>query len=141
MGSNLVAYPGFHFFIACTEVNEYLAMKYLLKTDDIFMKFWKKMLRRLLTTHIQMRRYVEVRKIPERDKYHTYWRLHLPMLLNTIKKRFFTEKYEYQKYICRWKNCKKIILTCCSCSLGTWLYKGHNPMCVLEKVTGDNVTS
>ena len=30
--------------------------------------------------------HVEVHQIPERDKYHTYWRLHLNMLMNTIKK-------------------------------------------------------
>ena len=35
-----------------------------------------------------MRRHVEVQQIPEIDNYHTYWRLHLPMLLNTIKKGF-----------------------------------------------------
>ena len=29
----------FSFFIACTEVNAYLAMKYSLKTDDKFMDF------------------------------------------------------------------------------------------------------
>ena len=29
----------FAFFIACTEVNAYLAMKYILKTDDKFMDF------------------------------------------------------------------------------------------------------
>ena len=28
---------------------------------------------------------MEVHQRPERDKYHTYWRLHLPMLLNTKK--------------------------------------------------------
>ena len=35
-----------------------------------------------------MRRHVEVHKRPERDKYHTYWRPHLLMLLNTITKEF-----------------------------------------------------
>ena len=35
-----------------------------------------------------MRRHVEVHQILERDKYHTYWRLHFPMLLNTIEKGF-----------------------------------------------------
>ena len=33
-----------------------------------------------------MGRHVEVHQIPERYKYHTYWTLHLPMILNTIKK-------------------------------------------------------
>ena len=32
----------FAFFIACTEVNAYLAMKYFFKTDDKFMDFQKK---------------------------------------------------------------------------------------------------
>ena len=31
---------------------------------------------------------MKVEKIPEREKYNTYWRLHLPMLLSTIKKGF-----------------------------------------------------
>ena len=31
---------------------------------------------------------MEVHQGSERDKYHTYWRLRLPMLLNTIKKGF-----------------------------------------------------
>ena len=32
-----------------------------------------------------MRGHVEVQKVPERDKYYTCRRLHLPMLLNKIK--------------------------------------------------------
>ena len=35
-----------------------------------------------------MRRHVEVHQKPKRDKYRTYWRLQLLMLLNTIKKIF-----------------------------------------------------
>ena len=35
-----------------------------------------------------MRSHVEVQQMPERENYHTYWRLHLPILLNTIKKGF-----------------------------------------------------
>ena len=35
-----------------------------------------------------MRRRVEVHQIKEREKYHKYWILHLPMILNTIKKGF-----------------------------------------------------
>ena len=31
---------------------------------------------------------MEVHKLSERDNYHTYWRLHLSMLLNTTKKGF-----------------------------------------------------
>ena len=106
-----------------------------------FMNFWKiKRLRCWLTTHIWMRKHVKVHQRPEIDKYHTYWRLHLPMLL-IQKKRVFTEKYKYQKSICRWPNCKKFIRSCCSCSLGTWLCKEHHPMYVMEEVTSDNVTS
>ena len=37
-----------------------------------------------------MRRHMEAQQILERDKHHTYWRLHLPMLLNTKKR--FTQK-------------------------------------------------
>ena len=46
-----------------------------------------------------MGRHVEVQKMSERENYHTYWILHLPMLLSTIKKRVCTEKYKYQQYI------------------------------------------
>ena len=35
-----------------------------------------------------MRSNVEVQKISERDSYHTYWILNLPMLPNTIKNCF-----------------------------------------------------
>ena len=88
-----------------------------------------------------MRRHVEFHQIPERYKYNTYWRLHLPMLMNKIKRRVCTEKYKYQKYICRWKNYMNLIWTCRSFSLVTWLCKDNHLMHVLEKVTGDNVTS
>ena len=43
MGNDLVAHPSFYFFMACTEMNSYLAMKYFMKTDDKFMDFRKKM--------------------------------------------------------------------------------------------------
>ena len=46
MGNNLVDHPSFAFPIACTEINAFLEMKYLLKTDDKFMNFRKKGLRR-----------------------------------------------------------------------------------------------
>ena len=36
------------FFIACTEVNAYMAMKYFLKMDDKFMNFRKKLLKSLI---------------------------------------------------------------------------------------------
>ena len=42
-----MAHPSF-FFIACTEVNAYLAMKYFLKTDDAFMNFWRGMAKALI---------------------------------------------------------------------------------------------
>ena len=38
----------FAFFIECTEVNAYLAMKYFLKTDDKFMDFRKKLAKALI---------------------------------------------------------------------------------------------
>ena len=38
----------FAFFIACTEVNEYLAMKYFLKTDDTFINFREKLAKALI---------------------------------------------------------------------------------------------
>ena len=48
MGNDLVAHPSFSFFIACTEVNAYLAMKYFFKTDDKFMYLRKKMAKGLI---------------------------------------------------------------------------------------------
>ena len=36
---------------------------------------------------------------------------------------------------------KKRIQMYCSCSLGTWLLKEHHSMHVMEKVTGNNLTS
>ena len=36
MGNHLVAHPSFCFFVTCTEVNGYLAMKYSVKTDETF---------------------------------------------------------------------------------------------------------
>ena len=56
-------------------------------TNGTFMDFWKTILRRLLTTNIQMRRHVEFQKTSERDNFYTYWRLHIPMLLNQMKKK------------------------------------------------------
>ena len=64
-----------------------------------------------------------VRQRPERDKYHTYWRFRLPMLLNTILKKGLHRKYKYQQYICRWPNFKNRIQTCCSFRPVTWIYK------------------
>ena len=76
--------------------NEFISGDEIFPQDRwYFYEFWKNRLRRWLTTHIWMRRHAEVHKIPERDKYRTYWRLH--MLLNT-KERVFTTKYKYQQY-------------------------------------------
>ena len=36
------------FFVACTEVNAYLEMKYFLKNDETFMNFRKKMAKALI---------------------------------------------------------------------------------------------
>ena len=41
MGGHLVAHPSFSFFLSCTEVNAFMAMKYFLKTYDSFMHFQK----------------------------------------------------------------------------------------------------
>ena len=87
-----------------------------------------------------MIRHVEVHQIPERDTYHIYWRLRLPILLNKIKKAC-TEKYKYQQYIYPLKNCKNCILTCLSCILETGLCKEYQHIHVLEEATCDNVTS
>ena len=48
MGNVLVAHPSFCFFIACTEVNAYMEMQYLLNTDDNFMIFRKKLAKALI---------------------------------------------------------------------------------------------
>ena len=44
-----------------------------------------------------MRRHVEVPKTPKRDNYQTYWRPHIPMLLNTIKKGFVQKNINTNK--------------------------------------------
>ena len=37
MGNNLMAHSSFSLFVACTEVNAYLAMKYFFKAGNILM--------------------------------------------------------------------------------------------------------
>ena len=54
----------FAFFIVCTEVNAYLAMKYFLNNDETFVNFGKIWLRHWLTTPILMERHMAVQKIP-----------------------------------------------------------------------------
>ena len=100
----------------------------------------KKRLRRWLKTYIWMRRHVEFQKIPEIDNYHIYWRLHLPMLLKTIKKGP-AKKNINNNNTSSIVQIKKRIRTCCLCIQGKWLYKDHHPMQLLEKVIGNNVTS
>ena len=139
MRNHLVAHPSFCFLVACSEVNVYPTMKYFINMDDSLMNFRKIWLRCWLTTPILMIRRMEVHQISEKEKYHTYWRLHLPILTTTIK-RFFTYKYRYKQYIYHWPKCKKI-QTYYSCILGTRPWKEHHPMHVMEKCTGDNVTS
>ena len=39
-----------------------------------------------------MIRHVEDHQMSERDNYHTYWKLHLPMLLNTMVKNGFEQQ-------------------------------------------------
>ena len=43
-----MAHSSFSFFVECAEVDAYLAMKYFLKTDDIFMNFQKKLAKALI---------------------------------------------------------------------------------------------
>ena len=106
MRNHLVAHPSFCFLVACSEVNVYPTMKYFINMDDSFMNFRNFWLRCWLTTPILMIRRMEVHQISEKEKYHTYWRLHLPILTTTIK-RFFTYKYRYKQYIYHWPKCKK----------------------------------
>ena len=47
-GTNWWPIRAFAFFIACTEVNAYLAMKYFLKRDDKFMDFQRKLAKGLI---------------------------------------------------------------------------------------------
>ena len=97
--------PNFYFFIACTEVNAYLSMKYFLKTDDSFMNFRKNWIRRWLINPIWIRKYMEIHQIPWKKNithigdwtYPCYW----------LKwKKGLHRKYKYQKYIFRWPKCK-----------------------------------
>ena len=62
----------FDFFIACTEVNSYLEMKYFLKTDETLMEFRENWPRCLFTTYISMYNNVAVHKKAEIEIYHTY---------------------------------------------------------------------
>ena len=48
MGNDQVTNSSFDFFIACTDVNAYMAMKYFLKRDDKFMYFRKKIAKELI---------------------------------------------------------------------------------------------
>ena len=52
MENDLAAHPSFCFFIAYTEMNSYLVMKYFLKTDDKFMGFWKILAKGLINKFI-----------------------------------------------------------------------------------------
>ena len=81
------------FFLACTEVNSYLALKYFLLTDEAFIKFWKNWIWHWFTTHIPMNNHVVSQQTWERDRYHTFWRLHRPMLLNMMSKKGVAMQY------------------------------------------------
>ena len=48
MGNHLVAHPSFYFFIARTEVNAYLAMKYFLEMDNNFINSRENMAKALI---------------------------------------------------------------------------------------------
>ena len=48
MGNNMLAHMISNIFIACNEVNAYLAMKYLLKRDDTFINFRKNVAKALI---------------------------------------------------------------------------------------------
>ena len=82
---------------------------------------------------------MEFQKNSERDNYHTYSRLHLPVLLNTIKNGI-AQKYINTSNTSDLGLILTIIQTYFSCILGTWLCKEHHRMHVLGKVTGNNVT-
>ena len=88
-----------------------------------------------------MRRHVEVHQKPKRDKYRTYWRLQLLMLLNTIKKIFSQKNINTNNTSDVGQMIKIALKKNWSFSLGTLLFKYHCPMHVLEEITRNIVTS
>ena len=57
--------------------------------------------------------HMEFHQSPERDKYHTYWKLQLTIPLNTIKKRIYTENLSTNNASVVGQICKNCIQTCC----------------------------
>ena len=51
----------------------------------ILLQIWENWLMHWLKAPILTRKNVAAQKIPEKEKYHTYWRLNLIMLLTTMK--------------------------------------------------------
>ena len=86
-----------------------------------------------------MIRHVEAQKLLERENYHTYWRLHLPKLLNTTKK-VFAQKNINTNNTSTVGQIVKGVQTFYLFSPGIWLCKEHYPMHVMEKFTGNNLT-
>ena len=86
---------GFLFFAACTEVNAYLEMKYLLKRDNTFMNFKKKWLRRWQINNSYMNQNTcgSPSKTRKRQISHI---LETARTHATEYKKIITEKYKYQ---------------------------------------------
>ena len=89
-----------------------------------------------------MKRDVAVQKILEKEKYHTHWRLYLPMPLTTIGGDGFAPQISDNNNTSNiGKKCFKSIRTCYSCILLTLVSKEHHPTSVLENCRGGNITS
>ena len=73
MGNNLATHASFSFFIACTDVNAYLVMKYLLNTDETLCILGENWLCHWFKNTIWMRRHIVAQNITDREIYHSYW--------------------------------------------------------------------
>ena len=63
-------------------------MKYFFKMDDSFMNFRKSLAKTLINNYYMNENTREIPSNTIKRKNHKYWRLQLPMILNTIKKCF-----------------------------------------------------
>ena len=70
-----------------------------------------------------MRLHVTVKNKPEKEKYHTYWRLHIPMLLAIMGELGLHHKIHRPTIYLLLAKMKKNYKICFSYILATWIYK------------------
>ena len=84
MGKHLMAHLSLCFFVACTELNAYMMIRFFFKTDDPFMDFQKNLPKEFINNSYANEKTCGSPKILKKEKDHTYWILQLPIILNTI---------------------------------------------------------